>query len=73
MVPYNARNLSTLSCFPHLYLPQTPQTKTRSQSADMEQDAIISLVFDIIAVLVACFGIHVTWRIARGKTITSTT
>jgi hypothetical protein len=39
----------------------------------MEIGAIISIVFGIIGVLVACFGIHVTWRIARGKKVTSTT
>jgi hypothetical protein len=33
----------------------------------MEQGAIASLLVDIIAVLVACFGIYITWRIAKGQ------
>ena len=33
----------------------------------MQEDAIVSLIFGIITVLVACIGIYVSWWIARGK------
>jgi hypothetical protein len=36
--------------------------------ADMAQDATSSLIVEIIAVLVACVRIYVTWRVAKGKT-----
>lgn len=34
---------------------------------DMQQEAIISMIVGIIAVLVACIGIYVTWKVAKGK------
>jgi hypothetical protein len=34
---------------------------------EMAQESTSSLVVEIIAVLVACVGIYVTWRVAKGK------
>jgi hypothetical protein len=39
----------------------------RYQTQRMERDETASLSFNILAVLVACFGIYVTWWAARGN------
>jgi hypothetical protein len=41
--------------------------QTISPFAGMQEETTVSVIIDIIAVLVACVGIYVTWRVTKGK------
>jgi hypothetical protein len=51
----------------HLQRRKFDRSSKSTLITDMAQDATSALIVEIIAVLVACVGIYVTWRVTKGK------